>query len=439
MPPITQPEPEMLTVEINGHPERFEWRSENGSPIPSKLELIDDTCAADHALRLASAGTSLLWNGDFQNARHLLQAMARRLDKRIQKRGANKLKPSPSSLTSLTSPKLQVKYKNHKDHDLANQRSEQTSDVMGEGLRGLFDEFREHQRYRAQILGRLLIPVSAEHTIKLKRAPDISNAYVQAYGSATQARILSLRELQGIISAYEWRKKGVEIDLRAEGLGSVKITPHYGVFSPIRGEYLRLVASSTLPQSINSDSSAFDIGTGTGVLALILARKGIQNIVATDQSSRAIACATENIQMQGSGSKIDVRQENLYPKDPLTHQNLKASLIICNPPWLPGPSSGALDSAVYDPGSQMLKGFLTGLGQHLHLGGEGWLIMSDLAEHLGLRSRAELMQWIDAAGLEVLAKTDVRPEHKKARDSSDPFFKARSSEVTSLWRLGVRK
>ena len=70
-----------------------------------------------------------------------------------------------------------------------------------------------------------------------------------------------------------------------------------------------------------------------------------------------------------------------------------ASLIVCNPPWLPAPSSAAVDSAVYDPNSQMLKGFLDQLCKHLLPQGEGWLILSDLAEHLGLRSRQDLLQF----------------------------------------------
>jgi hypothetical protein len=36
---------------------------------------------------------------------------------------------------------------------------------------------------------------------------------------------------------------------------------------------------------------------------------------------------------------------------------------------------------VYDEGSRMLLGFLNGLAAHLAPGGEGWLILSDLAEH----------------------------------------------------------
>jgi hypothetical protein len=77
------------------------------------------------------------------------------------------------------------------------------------------------------------------------------------------------------------------------------------------------------------------------------------------------------------------------------------------------------------------------LAAHLAPGGEGWLILSDLAEHLGLRSRAELLGWIEAAGLKVLARADAKPQHARAADKADALFKARSAEITSMWRLAA--
>ena len=92
---------------------------------------------------------------------------------------------------------------------------------------------------------------------------------------------------------------------------------------------------------------------------------------------------------------------------------------------------------MYDPESRMLRGFLSGLAMHLEPGGEGWLILSDFAEHLGLRTREALIAMIDAAGLDVRGRDDIRPQHPKASDAGDPLYRARSAEVTSLWRLGV--
>jgi prophage antirepressor-like protein len=86
----------------------------------------------------------------------------------------------------------------------------------------------------------------------------------------------------------------------------------------------------------------------------------------------------------------------------------------------------------------MLRGFLSGLAAHLTKDGEGWLILSDLAEHLGLRSREELLAWIAAGGLKVLQRIDVKPHHPKSKDESDPLYAARKAEMTSLWRLAVQ-
>jgi hypothetical protein len=102
---------------------------------------------------------------------------------------------------------------------------------------------------------------------------------------------------------------------------------------------------------------------------------------------------------------------------------------------VPARPSSPVEHAVFDPDSRMLRGFLSGLAAHLTPGGEGWLILSDLAEHLGLRTRAELLAMIDAAKLCVLGRMDARPHHAKATDASDRLHAARAAEVTSLWRL----
>jgi methylase of polypeptide subunit release factors len=367
----------------NGEPRQARWRSESAAPPPKRVVIADDSMTADAAYRLACEGTALLWRGDFQNARQLLQAMARRAERRPRKTRPEK---TPPSLTEA------------------------------------FHLYRQAQAQRARILNMLLLPFGADHSIALRRAPDVTQACQEAYGPAEEPYIASLRELQGLIGAHEWRKKGVPIAAL-----DARIHPHYGVFSPVRGEYVALVAEAPLP----STELAFDIGAGTGVLAAVLARRGISHVVATDQDARALACARDNIARLGLGEQVDVIQADLFPDG-------RAPLIVCNPPWLPGRPSSSLEYAVYDPDNRMLRGFLDGLAAHLTPQGEGWLILSDLAEHLGLRSRDELLTLFDQAGLQVLGKTEVRPHHRRAGDTSDPLHQARTAEVTSLWRLGVR-
>jgi methylase of polypeptide subunit release factors len=164
-------------------------------------------------------------------------------------------------------------------------------------------------------------------------------------------------------------------------------------------------------------------------LAALLAKRGLR-VTATDLSPAALACAEDNLGRLGLDKQVSLQATDLFPAG-------QFGLVVCNPPWVPAKPHSALDAAVYDPSSRMLKGFLAGLAAHLVPQGEGWLILSDLAERLGLRSRDELQAWIQAAGLRVLSRRDAKPEHGRAMDAADPLFAARSAEVTSLWRLGL--
>jgi prophage antirepressor-like protein len=86
----------------------------------------------------------------------------------------------------------------------------------------------------------------------------------------------------------------------------------------------------------------------------------------------------------------------------------------------------------------MLWEFLRAPPAHPEPGGEGWAVLSDVAEHLGPRPRSELLAALDAAGLRVVDRRDVRSKHPRASDETDPLHAARAAEVTSLWRLVVR-
>jgi methylase of polypeptide subunit release factors len=363
---------------------RARWRSEAGVAPPVAVDVGDDRISADAAWRQVESGAVLLWRGDWVNARHLLQVLTRRADRCCFRAERGKPPATPAAA---------------------------------------FARHRQRQGRRAALLGRLLVPVNADYSVPLCRAQDVRQACLEAWGAPDgEDSVVALRELLAVVSAHEWRKKGVPVPA-VEG----RIHPHYGVFSPVRGEYVDLVAKAPLPADC---ALAFDIGTGSGILAAVLARRGIGRVVATDQDPRALQCATENARNLGLTASIKVIAADLFPPG-------RAPLVVCNPPWLPAQPSSPVEYAIYDPDSRMLRGFLGGLAAHLDAGGEGWLIISDLAEHLGLRSRDELLGWIAAGGLRVNGRLDARPQHPKARDAGDPLHAARAAEVTSLWRLAA--
>jgi SAM-dependent methyltransferase len=364
------------------------WRPESAAPLAERVIIADEHLTADELYGLACQGTALLWRGDFQHARQMLNALASRADRALRR-------PRSAAHSSL------------RDFPEA------------------FHLYRQARSQRARTLGALWIPLDDDYTIPLRRAPDIRQACIEAYGPAEVSSVASLRALLGVIGAHEWRTKG--IDIPAAG---GRIHPHYGVFAPIRREYVDLVSTAPLPGACTSSGVAFDIGTGTGVLAAVLARRGIERVIATDVQPRALACARENLQRLGLAQRVDVVQADLFPEG-------RAALVVCNPPWIPARPNSPMEAGIYDPESQMLRGFLSALPLHLEPEGEGWLILSDLAEHLGLRTRAQLLAEFAAAGLRVVDRIDVSPRHPRAGEKSDPLHAARAAETTSLWRLAA--
>lgn len=82
----TSPTPPTLVWQENGQTHEALWRSENGAAPPRRVLPADDQLSADRAYRLVCEGTGLLWRGDFHNARQLLQALQRRVDRSLQRR-----------------------------------------------------------------------------------------------------------------------------------------------------------------------------------------------------------------------------------------------------------------------------------------------------------------------------------------------------------------
>jgi methylase of polypeptide subunit release factors len=358
------------------------WLSPSAPP-PTRLGPADDRTTATAALARARQGEALVYRGDYRNARQLLAAMGRRLQPQRER------------------------------------------PVRGADLVARFKDERAARRREHLLLSRLVVPVEAGPRIPLAHAPDAGAAILAALGEPLALPgILPVRDLLGMIGAHEWRRKGVDVP----ALGA-RLHPRYGVFAPVRGEHVDLVAEAARRWPV-AGRAALDVGTGTGVLAFVLARAGA-DVTATDLSPAALASAAEDAARLGLQGRIDLVEADLFPARTF-------DLVVCNPPWVPGEVVTPLDRAVYDPGGAFLARLLRLLPAHLAPGGEAWLILSDLAERIGLRAPGEVEALIGAAGLEVAGGIEAVPSHPRARDAADPLHEARSKEVTSLRRLVPR-
>lgn len=354
----------------------FEWRNESLQKPPKGWHYVRES-GANGILKAAYQNIATVWQGDFHNAKQVLSAMKKRVLK-------------PAAVRS--------------DADIA----------------ALFHAHRMKQAQQSRILNMLAVEIRPGFVLDNKRAPDIRAALLDVYGEADgKPFFLPLNLLLGFMGAHEWHKKGVAVPQLG---GSIHVP--FGVFSPLRGEYLDLLAHA--PST--GFQTALDIGTGSGVLAAILAKQGIPSVIGTDTNPKAVACARANIARLGFEKQVEIRETDLFPEG-------FVDLIVCNPPWLPAKPTSAVESALYDPESAMLAAFLRDAPKHLNPDGEIRLIISDLAEHLHLRPSDFLDKAFAQAGLRVADVLKTKPVHKKAADPDDPLAFARNRETTFLYRL----
>lgn len=352
----------------------FTWQTEGGESAPSDVFEVDDALTADEALRRVRRGEALWHRGTFLNAKQLVAAMGRRLPK-----------PGPAA--------------------------------------SALEAFRQERRARAleyETLSKVLVGVDGEHRLLLRRAPDVREACRHAWGPPSGALTLTpLKTLLGMLGAEAWRRGGLEVP----GLRGT-LLPAWGVYTPTRSEYVELL---TRVDDVRG-RTVFDVGTGSGVLSFVLLQRGAASVEATDVEPRAVENARENARRLGLEARFTVSLAPLFPPG-------TAELVVCNPPWLPEAPKSRFDRAVFDPDSAMLLGFLDGLRAHLAPGGRGLLILSNLAERLGLRAPGWLEAQLARCGLVVRRRHEARPSHGKAKDVDDPLHAARSGETTTLYEL----
>ena len=355
------------------------YRNESTQSPPRDFVFVNEA-SASRIIQAARQSIATVWRGDFHNAKQVLAAIKKRV------------KPKPQAKTET-------------DADPAT----------------AFHKHRLAQSQASRLANALCVEIGAGFALDLPRAPNVQAALCDVYGvENTEPFVLPLAQLLGFIGAHEWHKKGVTIP----ELGGAIHVP-FGVFSPIRGEYLSLIAQAKLPANART---ALDVGTGSGVIAALLAQRGVAHIIATDTNPRAIACAQANIAWLGFAPQINVLQQDLFGGH-------TADLIVCNPPWLPAKPTSAVETALYDPKHTMLHAFLRGAAAHLAQGGQVWLVMSNLAELLGLRGAHDLANWFAQYGWRVVGSLKTTPQHRKASDRSDPLAFARQREITTLYIL----
>lgn len=101
-----------------------------------------------------------------------------------------------------------------------------------------------------------------------------------------------------------------------------------GVFSPKYFVDTNFFAEA-LP--IKKGTRILDMGTGTGIIAIISALKGAREVVGIDINPKAVENAKKNVEIHKLKDKIRILEGDLFK--PLISKNEKFNIIFWNFPW----------------------------------------------------------------------------------------------------------
>lgn len=190
-----------------------------------------------------------------------------------------------------------------------------------------------HRRVWREASLRLLAPIE-QHRVALADAAPIG--FLAELYPELDRFALPLVEVQSLRGAWNLHREGVHLAV----LGH-RVHPYYGTYAPTRTSHLELFGT-WLSQYEGPRARAIDVGTGCGVLALMLCKAGFERVLATDDNPNAIESVRRELGRRPEPPPIDVLHGDL-----LGEGSRPVDLVVFNPPWTKGTVEGLLDRALY--------------------------------------------------------------------------------------------
>jgi HemK-related putative methylase len=135
---------------------------------------------------------------------------------------------------------------------------------------------------------------------------------------------------------------------------------------PRTGEFLAAQIDARL---VGADAEVLDMGTGSGVCAVVAARHA-RRVVAVDINASAVRCAGINALLNQVEQRIELRHGDLFA--PVAGERF--DLVLFNPPFKVGTARDDRDRAWRS--NDVAQRFAAGLGAHLKPGGCALVLLS---------------------------------------------------------------
>lgn len=196
--------------------------------------------------------------------------------------------------------------------------------------RAPYEERQAHKKARNLAARRLLAPIEA-HRIALDGAKPCG--FLPELYPELPDFLLTFQAIEDLTRAWRFYDEGVQL-----GVLGHRIHPYYATYAPTRTEHLELFGT-WLAGYQGALDAAVDVGTGSGVLALMLARAGFTQVHATDVNPNAVESVRR--QLTRTPAPVHVREGDLLDSVPAV------DLVVFNPPWISGRVKRPLDQALY--------------------------------------------------------------------------------------------
>ena len=159
----------------------------------------------------------------------------------------------------------------------------------------------------------------------------------------------------------------------------IKLKLHPQVYEPAEDTFL--LAENL---AVREGDTALDVGTGTGLIALLMARKACY-VLGVDINPMAVELAKENAGLNGI-KNVEFRLSDLFE-----NVSGKFDVVTFNAPYLPGEPEELIDLALVGGknGREVLEGFIEEVPDYLKPGGTVQIVQSSIT---GVEKTLELLR-----------------------------------------------
>jgi len=170
-------------------------------------------------------------------------------------------------------------------------------------------------------------------------------------------------------------EKPLDVDI-----GGIKIKANKGVYATSKDTELMIETVD-----IKSNQTFLEIGCGTGIVSIIIAKKAKSGI-GVDINDLAVENSKDNARL----NKITNLQ--FFKSDVFENVTSKFDVIICNPPYTNHSVSDDIDRMYWDPNDEMKIKFFRNVRKYLKKNGKiyfGWANFADIDVDLPLKLAQE--------------------------------------------------